>query len=148
MHDEHAMIFRDDDIIDIDSEDILKSDGDEDVFIVKKLKDKDGDITIKVITGDDDEDIIIHKDSDHDIHWITDDDEGEMEKEVNVEVKDGVKTVTVKTTEDGEEKTEVYTGDEADEYLEKLKAEERAFKVMKKKIKIEIEEEDEENEDG
>ena len=142
MHDKHGMIFKDDDVIEIDSEDVMKSGGDEDVFIIRKLKNKDGDITIKVITGDDDDDIVIHKDADHDIHWITKDDEEGMEKEVNVEVKDGVKTVTVKTTEDGEEKVKVYTGDEADKYLEKLKAEERDLKSKKKKFKIEIEEED------
>ncbi len=146
MHGEHGVMFSDNDIINIDSEDLLKSGGEEDVYIVKKLKDKDGNIEIKVVTGDD-ENVFIHKDTDHDIHWVTEDVEGEVRKEVNVEVKDGVKTVTVKTIEDGEEKTEVYTGAEADEYLDKLHAEERELKRKMKKFKVEIEDDDDDDSD-
>jgi len=59
-------------------------------------------------------------DSDN-LHWVSETDGKKIKKEINVEVNDGVKTVTVTTTEDGEEKVEVYTGDEADEYLKKMK---------------------------
>jgi hypothetical protein len=44
-------------------------------------------------------------------------------KKINVVVEDGNKKVTVTTKENGEEKTEVYEGKEADEYLKKMDAE-------------------------
>jgi len=52
-----------------------------------------------------------------------DDIEDGIQKKVKVEVEDGNKTVTVTTKENGEEKTEVYEGKEADEYIEKMKSE-------------------------
>jgi len=52
-----------------------------------------------------------------------------IQKKVKVEVEDGNKTVTVTTKENGEEKTEVYTGKEADEYIEKMKAENKDFDI-------------------
>jgi len=52
-----------------------------------------------------------------------DDIEEGIQKKVKVEVEDGNKTVTVTTKENGEEKTEVYEGKEADEYIEKMKSE-------------------------
>jgi len=148
MDKKHGMAFHGDEIINLSSEDIIKS-GDDDVYIIKKFKDKDGNIKINVTTGEDGEHVFIHKDSDHDLEWITEDVDGKMKKEVIVEVKDGVKTVTVTTTEDGEENVEVFTGDEADEYLEKMHDEDGMEIEMKKmkKIKIEIEEEEEHEEE-
>ncbi|HEY6625400.1 MAG TPA: hypothetical protein VIZ21_00445 [Ignavibacteriaceae bacterium] len=52
-----------------------------------------------------------------------DDIEEGIQKKVKIEVEDGNKTVTVTTKENGEEKTEVYEGKEADEYIEKMKSE-------------------------
>jgi len=46
-----------------------------------------------------------------------------IQKKVKVEVEDGNKKVTVTTKENDEEKTEVYEGKEADEYIEKMKSE-------------------------
>ncbi len=54
---------------------------------------------------------------------ITDDMEDGVEKEISID-KDGEEMViTVKTTKDGEETTEVFKGDEAKEWLEKHKSE-------------------------
>ncbi len=50
-----------------------------------------------------------------------------------MEVEDGNKKVTVTTKENGEEKTEVYEGKEAEEYLEKMDAESDEFDIMKEK---------------
>lgn len=149
MHKEHGMSFLDEDIINLDMDDLIKSGGNGDVYIIKKTKDKDGNIEVHVTTGEDGEHVFIHKDSDHDFKWITEDFEGQVKKEVNVEVKDGVKTLTVTTTEDGEEKVEVFTGDEADAYMEKMHDEVGMDVNMKKmkKIRIEIEEEHEEDDE-
>ena len=60
-----------------------------------------------------------------------------------MEVVDGTKKVTVTTTNDGEEKVEVYEGEEADKFLE---SEERGDKkIIKTRIIIETEH-DEDNE--
>ena len=66
--------------------------------------------------GNEDIDIFITKDFDMDDHHG-------IEKKINVEIEDGNKKVTITTKENGEEKTEVYEGAEADEYLEKMKSE-------------------------
>jgi hypothetical protein len=52
-----------------------------------------------------------------------------IQKKVKIEVEDGNKTVTVTTKENGEEKTEVYSGDEADEFIQKMKAENKDFDI-------------------
>jgi len=52
-----------------------------------------------------------------------------IQKKVKVEVEDGNKTVTVTTKENGEEKTEVYSGKEADEYIEKMKTENKDLDI-------------------
>jgi hypothetical protein len=44
----------------------------------------------------------------------------EMHKKVKVEIEDGNKKVTVTTHENGEEKTEVYEGNEADKYIKEM----------------------------
>lgn len=88
------------------------------------ILDSDGENEVIEITGEGDDDIIIkkHKDFDSDINGIT--------KKVKVEVENGNKIVTVTTKENGEEKTEVYEGQEADEYLEKMKSENDDFDIM------------------
>ena len=48
---------------------------------------------------------------------------------MKIEVEDGNKKVTVTTRENGEEKTEVYEGTEAEEYIEKMKAENDDFDI-------------------
>ncbi len=73
-----------------------------------------------------------------------------IDKKVEVKMENDVKTVTVTTTEDGEETVKVYTGKEADEFLtklekeDKMKVEEKIIdgKKHKKIIIKEIEEED------
>lgn len=149
MHKEHGMSIHGEDIMSLDADALIKSGGDDDVYIIKKIIDEDGNIEIKVTTGEDGKHVIIYKDSDHDIDWITEDFDGKVKKEVNVEVEDGVKTVTVTITEDGQKKVEVFTGDEADEYIEKMHDEEGMDAKMKKmkKIRIEIEVEHEGDEE-
>lgn len=103
--------------------------------------------------GDDMTTVTIDSD---DLHWISKGDHKGIMKKVNVEVEDGVKTVTVTTTEDGKEKVEVYKGDEADLYLEKMKhskkikihiSEDGDKKIMKKKVIIIEEKDDDKDKD-
>ena len=87
--------------------------GEEKVIIINS----DGDEKVIEIESEGDDNIIIKtdKDFDKDIEGIR--------KKVKVEVEDDNKKVTVTTTENGEEKTEVYEGKDADEYIEKMKSE-------------------------
>jgi hypothetical protein len=71
------------------------------------------------------ENVLIIK-TDKDLHDI---DDG-ITKKINVVVEDGNKKVTVTTNENGEEKTEIYEGKEADEYLEKMDAERDELDIM------------------
>ena len=81
---------------------VFKS-GDGEKHIIKEFKGADN----VMIFGGDDEDIQLIDGA----------------KRIKVEVEDGEKTVTGTTKEDGEEKTETYTGKEADEYLENMEGE-------------------------
>ena len=92
----------------------------DDGSIKKKIviMDTDGDKEIIEIDGDD-EDVFIVK-SDDDFEWNS---SNGMQKKVKVEIENGEKKVTITTKENGEETTEVYEGDEADEYLEEMKSE-------------------------
>jgi hypothetical protein len=85
--------------------------------------DSDSDSDEIEIESDDDNVVIVKTDGDFDD--VTDG----IQKKVKVEVEDGNKTVTVTTKENGEEKTEVYSGKEADEYIEKMKAENDDFDI-------------------
>lgn len=70
--------------------------------------------SVEIFGDEDDEElIIISDDFDKDIDGI--------KKKIKVEMNDENKKVTVTTNENGEEKTEVYEGDEADKYLEEMK---------------------------
>lgn len=84
---------------------------------------KNGDKEVVELDGED-EDVFIIK-SDDDFEWNTDG----LQKKVKVEIEDGEKTVTVTTKENGEETTEVYEGEEADEYIEKMKSENDNFDI-------------------
>ncbi len=77
-----------------------------------------------ILDGDDDDDVFVVKSGD-DFDWDT---EG-MNKKVKVEVENGEKTVTVTTKENGKETTKVYTGEEAEEYLNKMKSENDDFDI-------------------
>jgi len=85
-----------------------------------------------IINSDGDEDAIEVESADDNVYIIksgkdlSDEDEG-LTKKVKVKIENGEKTVTVTKKENGEEKTEVYTGKEADEYIEKMKAENDDF---------------------
>jgi hypothetical protein len=61
-----------------------------------------------------------HMNADSILEWVDKDDKLKTTKKINVEVIDGVKKLTVTTKENGEEKTELYEGEEADKYLEKM----------------------------
>ena len=117
------------------------ADGKENVYIIKT----DGDDKEIEIESEGENKIIIKTDKnfDNDIEGI--------KKKVKVEVENGNKKVTVTTKENGEEKTEVYEGKEADEYIEKMKSENKDLNISidkdndgKKVKKIIIETEKEE----
>ena len=93
-------------------------------FYIKENGDSSG--TKKIIIKSDGDENIYEFSEEHGDHMVWFSDEGElknMEKKVKVEVEDGQKKVTITTQENGEDKTEVYEGAEADEYLEKMKTE-------------------------
>lgn len=107
----------------------------------------DGDEKVIEIESEGENKIIIKTDKD------IDNDTNGIRKKIMVEVENGNKGVTVTTTENGEEKTEVYEGKEADEYIEKMKSENDDFDISidkdndgKKVKKIIIETEKEEKE--
>jgi hypothetical protein len=90
-------------------------------IIILDATSSDDDIEVE----DSDENVLIIK-TDKDVNDI---DDG-ITKKVNVVIEDGNKKVTVTTKENGEEKTEVYEGDEAEEYLEKLDAESDELDIL------------------
>jgi len=87
------------------------------------ILDADGENEVIEIESEDDNVYIIKKDKDLDN--VSDG----ITKKVKVEIEDGNKKVTVTTKENGEEKTEVYEGKEAEEYIEKMKAENKDFNI-------------------
>ena len=87
------------------------------------ILDADGENEVIEIESEDDNVYIIRKDKDLDN--VSDG----ITKKVKVEIEDGNKKVTVTTKENGEEKTEVYEGKEAEEYIEKMKAENKDFNI-------------------
>ena len=94
-------------------------------FIVK-IDEEGGEGTKKIIIKSDggDEEVFEFKTDggDHAI-WFSDDDNLQsLDKKIQVEIEDGNKKVTVTTKENGEEKTEIYEGEEAEEYLDKMKS--------------------------
>lgn len=105
----------------------MKSDKKSTNTFVVKMNDDDSKGTKKIIIksdGGDEEVYEFNTDEGDNAVWFSDESNLHgLEKNINVEIEDGNKKVTVTTTENGEEKTEVYEGDEADEYLEKMKSE-------------------------
>jgi hypothetical protein len=77
---------------------------------------------MEIESGDDD--VFILK-TDRDIDTISDG----IQKKVKVEIENGNKKVTVTTKGNGEEKTEFYEGKEAEDYIEKMKAENKDFTI-------------------
>ncbi|MFZ5554548.1 MAG: T9SS type A sorting domain-containing protein [Bacteroidota bacterium] len=65
-----------------------------------------------------------------------------VEKKIEVTNNNGQKTVTIETTEDGKTKKEVYTGKEAEEYLQKNEATVSASGSCTKMIRIKIDDKD------
>jgi len=64
-------------------------------------------------------DVNVEVDSNDDHIWIHEGcNDKRIEKNVKVEIEDGIKKVTVTTTENGKKKVDVYEGEEADEILE------------------------------
>ena len=108
---------------------------------------------MKFISEDGDVHVIINGDDDK-LIWESEDCDDSIRKEINVEVKDGVKEVTVTTNKDGKEEVEVYKGEEAEKFLEEMDhGNEKVFidndgnkTIKKKKIIIkEINDDDHEN---
>lgn len=152
--------------IDVDVDD---NDGEKRVVIKKKI---DGKETVQEFKGEEaeeylkkhgdehkmtfvseDGDIHVITNGDDDLVWVSEDDADLLKKEINVEVEDGVKKVTVTTTKDGEKNVEVYEGEEAEKYLKEIDKggdsmfiEDNGSKtVIKKKIIIKEEEHDDDN---
>ena len=87
-----------------------------------------------ILDADQDEDIIEVESGAENVVIVKidgdfDDIEDGIQKKVKVEVEDGNKTVTVTTKENSEEKTEVYEGKEADDYIEKMKSEDGEINI-------------------
>ena len=104
---------------------------------------KNGEKTTEVLEGEEAEEFLKNSKhskkynvkiyNDEDLEWVSEGDadmmfiskelEGEdsVKKEVKVSVEDGIKKVIVTTTKDGKEDVKIYEGEEADEYLEKMK---------------------------
>ena len=93
--------------------------GNENVYIIKT----NGDDKEIEIESEGENKIIIKTDKD------LDNDTASIKKKVKIEVENGNKKVTVKTSENGKEKTKVYEGKEADEYLEKMKSKNKDFNI-------------------
>jgi len=87
------------------------------------ILDADGEGDEIEIESEDDNVVIVKTNGDFDDVSIG------IQKKVKIEFEDGNKKVTVTTKENGEEKTEIYEGKEADEYIEKMKAENKDFDI-------------------
>lgn len=68
----------------------------------------------------DEADVFIFRDGKlpDDMFWVETEDD-DKDKEISVEKKDGITTVTIKTKVDGKEETKVLTGNEAEDFLKK-----------------------------
>ncbi len=102
--------------------DFEENDGEQTIRIEKEV---DGKKTITVYTGDKIEDLIsdIIEEMDIDITVDSSEDKETMKQNVNVEINDGEKRVTITTTKNGEKEVEVYEGEEADKILNNMKNE-------------------------
>ena len=55
-----------------------------------------------------------------------------IEKDVKIEIKDGVKKITETTTENGEKSVKVYEGEEAEKYLKENNENEKHIRIKHK----------------
>ncbi len=90
---------------DFEYEFITSDSNDEKIFKIKL----DG------IESDSSKNIMVFVSEDEDFEW---NEKGEVEKDINIEIIDGVKKVTIRTEKDGKETVEILHGEEADNYLE------------------------------
>lgn len=133
---DNVMIFKDDDIDDLDiikdgkiiKVNVEELDGEKKVTVTTKengeekvetFEGKEAEEYLEKMEKEDDMVIEVEVDTDSpDNVWIHKDGDGNnIDKKVEVEIEDGEKKVTVTTNEDGKEKVEIYEGEEADEYL-------------------------------
>jgi hypothetical protein len=98
----------------------FKCDSSKKTIIIKDLNLNDDDIDI----DNDDEDILIYLNDDNNLES----DDVNIQKKVIVNDQDGKKIVTVTTNEDGKETVQIYEGQAADEYLDKMR-DEKEIKV-------------------
>jgi len=95
-------------------------------FVVK-VDEEGGEGTKKIIIksdGDSEEIYEFNSEEGENAVWFSDDKSlHSLDKNIKVEIEDGKKKVTVTTKENSEEKTEIYEGEEAEEYLDKMKSE-------------------------
>lgn len=102
----------------------ISFEGDDAKKLFKRMKSKTIHKNIEWISDSDhnfdseSDNILIFK-SDNDIQLI----DSDKEIQIEVEEENGEKTLTVITTEDGEEKIETFNGTEADKYLDKMEEE-------------------------
>jgi hypothetical protein len=107
----------------------------------------DEDERVMIFKGDDHKDIkVFMKKSNNVLEWISKGDK-KVKKEINVEIKDGRKKVTITTTEDGEKKVEVLEGEPAEKFLKehekkykcdiKFEKDGKEIKIFKKRIEKE-----------
>jgi hypothetical protein len=90
---------------------------------VKVLEGLDGnDKNIWVMKGDDDINLTTIIEDEYEFEFEEEGEDGEsIKKEIKIEIEDGKKKVEVTTTKDGKESTEVFEGEEAEEFLKNSK---------------------------
>lgn len=98
---------------------------------------EDGEEKVETFKGKEADEYLEKTESDHnifvDVEVDSDNDEHKIEKNIKVEVEDGVKKLTITTIEDGKEKVEVLEGDEADEYFESENGHKTKIKIKELK---------------
>ena len=93
-------------------------------FMIKEDGDSSGIKKIVIKSDGHTKTFEVKKGDDEHFVWLGDDKEiSGIQKRVKVEIEDGQKKVTITTKENGEERTEVYEGTEAEEFLDKMKSE-------------------------
>jgi hypothetical protein len=95
----------------------------DDKVLVKLLKDKGhNEKMVWVTKGDGDVNMTAVLEDEFEFNFEDEGADGEkIKKEIKIDMDDGEKKVTVKTTKDGEVTTDVYEGEEAEEFLKKSK---------------------------
>jgi hypothetical protein len=84
-------------------------------FAFEMLDSETGDSNVWMMKGGDDDDTFVMFDV------FEDGEDGDkIKKEIKIEIEDGEKKVEVTTTKEGKDSTEVYEGEEAEQYLKKM----------------------------